>query len=308
MRSIQFHEYGDPTVLRLEDVPAPAPGPGQVLVQVAGTSFNPVDASIRAGFMQSMMPVELPFVLGIDVAGTVSALGEGVTGFAVGDPVIGFLPMTGNGASAEFVLAPADILAPAPASIPLADAAALPAAALTAWQAVTEHLAVQPGQRVLINGAGGGVGAYAVQFAKLAGATVIAVAGPSSLAIARDAGPDEVIDHTTGDPAAGEPVDGVFNLVRTDPEALTGLVARIRPGGVFVSATGPGPEDTERKIANIAMGVRSDAAQLAEIVRQVDAGEVRVLISERRPLADSAGVHADFAAGKLHGKVVITVP
>jgi NADPH:quinone reductase-like Zn-dependent oxidoreductase len=279
-----------------------------VLVQVAGTSFNPVDASIRAGFMRSALPIELPFVLGVDVAGTVRGLGEGVTGFAVGDAVIGFLPMNGNGASAEYVLAPAEILAPAPASIPLADAAALPAAALTAWQAVTEHLAVQPGQRVLINGAGGGVGAYAIQFAKQAGATVIAVAGPSSIAIAREAGPDEVIDYTSGDPAAGEPVDGVFNLVRTDADALTGLVARIRPGGVFVSATGPGPEDAERKIGNVAMGVRSEAAQLAAIARKVDAGEVKVLISERRPLAGTAGVHADFAAGKLHGKVVITVP
>jgi NADPH:quinone reductase-like Zn-dependent oxidoreductase len=308
MQVVQFHEYGDPTVLRLEDVPTPPPGPGQVQVRVAGTSFNPVDASIRAGFMQSMMPIELPFVLGVDVAGTVSAVGQGVTGFAVGDAVIGFLPMTGNGAGGEYVLAPAEILAPAPASIPLADAAALPAAALTAWQAVTEHLAVQPGQRVLINGAGGGVGAYAIQFAKQAGATVIAVAGPSSIAIARDAGPDEVIDHTTADATAGEPVDGVFNLVRADPSSLAGLVARIRPGGVYVSATGPGPEDAERKIGNIAMSVRSEAAQLAGIARKVDAGEIKVLISERRPLTDTAGVHADFAAGKLHGKVVITVP
>jgi NADPH:quinone reductase-like Zn-dependent oxidoreductase len=307
MKSIQFSQYGDPSVLHLEDVPTPEPGPGQVLIRVAGTSFNPVDASIRAGYMQSMLPVQLPFVLGVDVAGTVAGVGDGVDGLASGDAVIGFLPMNADGASAEYVLAPAELLAPAPASVPLADAAALPAAALTAWQAVTEHLAVQPGQRVLINGAGGGVGAYAVQFAKQAGATVIAVAGPSSAAIARDAGADEVVDYTAADPGAGEPVDAVFNLVRTEPAALAPLIARIKPGGVFVSATGPGPDDAEPRIRTVAMGVRSEAAQLAEIARQVDAGRVKVLISERRPLAESAAVHADFEAGKLHGKVVVTV-
>lgn len=307
MQIIQMHEYGDPAVLRLEDVPTPAPGPGQVLVKVAGTSFNPVDGPIRAGFMREMMPIDLPYAPGLDVAGTVAAVGDGVTGFTAGDKVIGFLPMTGNGASADYTLAPAEILAPAPTSIPLADAAALPAAALTAWQGVTEHLAVQPGQRVLINGAGGGVGAYAVQFAKQAGATVIGVAGPASVPIARAAGADEIIDYTTGDAAAGDPVDAVFNLVRATPEALAALVARIAPGGVMISATDPGPEDAERKVRSARMGVRSEAAQLAGIARQVDAGEVKVLISERRPLAEVGAVHAEADAGRLHGKVVIVV-
>src|SRR5689334_18016445 len=155
MKAVRFHEYGDPGVLRFEDVERPVPGAGQVLIRVAGTSFNGVDGNIRAGFMQGPIPVTLPHIPGIDVSGTVAALGEGVTGFEPGDQVVGFLPMAGDGASAEYVVAPAEILAPAPTGIPLADAAALPAVGLTAWQALFDHAGLVAGRRVLINGAGG---------------------------------------------------------------------------------------------------------------------------------------------------------
>ncbi|WP_230486677.1 NADP-dependent oxidoreductase [Nocardioides anomalus] len=158
MKAVRFHDYGDPDVLRYEDVDRPEPGAGQVRVAVAATSFNGVDATIRAGFMQGPIPVTLPHTPGLDVAGTVDALGEGVTGFSVGDPVIGFLPMTEDGAAAEHVLAPADVLSPAPTTLPLADAAALPVVALTARQALFVHADLRPGQRILVNGAGGAVG------------------------------------------------------------------------------------------------------------------------------------------------------
>jgi len=126
MKAVRFHQYGDPDVLRYEDVDQPVPGTGQVRVRVAATSFNPADANIRAGLMLKAIPVTLPHTPGIDVAGTVDALGAGVTGFQVGDQVVGFLPMARAGAAAEYVLAPADVLTPAPRSVPLADAAALP--------------------------------------------------------------------------------------------------------------------------------------------------------------------------------------
>lgn len=158
MKAIRFHEYGDPGVLRYEDAERPEPAEGEVLIEVAATSFNPVDAGIRAGYLQQVFPVTLPHIPGIDVAGTVAALGTGVTGWSVADPVIGFLPMVSDGAAAESVTAPAGILAPAPTTIPLAHAAALPATGLTAWQALFEHAELRAGQRVLINGAGGGVG------------------------------------------------------------------------------------------------------------------------------------------------------
>jgi NADPH:quinone reductase-like Zn-dependent oxidoreductase len=308
MHAIRFHDFGDPRVLRLEQVDRPVPGVGQVLVKVAGTSFNPVDAAFRAGYLQQVMPITLPHTPGLDVAGiVVEAPGE--TGrFAAGAAVFGFLPMTSPGAAAEFALAPADVLTAAPTTIPLSDAAAIPAVALTAWQGLFEHLALQPGQRILINGAGGGVGGYAVQFAKQAGATVIATASPRSTAAVRAAGADQIVDYTatTVTDAVGEPVDAVFNLVGGDERAMAALVALIKPGGALVSTASPAPEDTERKVRTINMYVHSDTTQLAEIVRRIDAGTVTVDISARFPLAEIAAVHELSASGGIRGKVVIT--
>lgn len=305
MKAVRFHEYGDPTVLRYEDVEQPTPGAGQVLVRVAGTSFNGVDGNIRGGFMQGPIPVTLPHTPGIDVAGTVEALGEGVTTVAVGDRVIAFLPMTETGASAEYVVTPAGVLAPAPASIPLADAAALPAVGLTAWQALFDHAKLTAGQRVLINGAGGAVGGYAVQLAKGAGAHVIGVAGPGSAGQVTANGADEVVGHDfTG---VGEPVDVVLNLAPVDPERLAWLVTLIRDGGVLVNTTVwmPAPADEQRGVRGVNLFVRSDIEQLARLAALVDAGELTVDVARRVPLAELAGVHAAAAAGELPGKTVI---
>jgi len=309
MKTVRFHAYGDPSVLQLDDADQPVPGAGQVLIKVAGTSFNPVDATLRAGFMQQLMPIELPHTPGIDVAGTIAALGDGVGGFTVGDAVIGFLPMTENGATAEYVLAAADILAAAPTSVPLADAAALPAGALTAWQALHEHARLQSGQRILINGAGGGVGGYAIQFAKRIGATVIATASPRSADAVQAAGADQIIDHTSTNvtDTVTEPVDVVLNLIRTDDASMAALVALVAPGGVLVSTGSPAIADPDRKIQTISMYVRSDATQLNEIARLVDAGRVGLGIGGRYPLADTAKVHELIATDCLRGKIIIFV-
>jgi NADPH:quinone reductase-like Zn-dependent oxidoreductase len=308
MKAVRFHAYGDPAVLRYEDVDQPTPGAGEVRIRVAGTSFNGVDDGIRGGYLQGPFPLTLPHVPGIDVAGTVDALGDGVDTVAVGDAVIGFLPMTEDGASAEYVVAPADILAAAPTSIPLADAAAFPMVALTAWQALFDDAGLTEGQRVLINGAGGGVGGYAVQLAKRAGAHVIATAGPRSLGRARAAGADEVIDHTTTDvtDAVREPVDVLLNLARIAPEALAALAGKVAADGVVVNTvpTIPLPEGGVRTVG---VFVRSDAAQLAELAALVDQGHLRVDIAERVPLTELAAVHARAAAGELSGKVVVVV-
>ncbi|MET7782634.1 NADP-dependent oxidoreductase [Streptomyces mirabilis] len=311
MKAVRFHQYGDPDVLRHEYVVQPNPGAGQVRVRVAATSFNPVDANIRAGFMQGPIPVTLPHTPGIDVAGTVDALGEGVTGIQVGDQVIGFLPMAGPGAAAEYVLAPAEALTPAPKSVALSDAAALPLVGLTAWQALFEHAKLTAGQRVLINGAGGAVGGYAVQLAKKAGAFVIATAGPRSSRRVTAAGTDEVIDHTTADvvAAVSRPVDVVLNLAPVEPAQLDALLGLIRPGGVLVNTTVwmPAPTDEERGVRGIDLFVRSDAEQLSHLVELIDGGELRVEVARRVPLAELPALHADAAAGALpSGKVVVT--
>ncbi|MEU0205522.1 NADP-dependent oxidoreductase [Streptomyces canus] len=315
MKAVRFHEYGAPGVLRYEDVEQPLPGAGEVRIRVAATSFNPVDGNIRGGFMRGPIPVELPHTPGIDVAGTIDALGEGVDGIAVGDDVVGFLPMDGTGAAAEYVLAPTAVLASAPKSVPLADAAALPLVGLTAHQALFDHGKLTAGQRVLINGAGGAVGGYAVQLAKNAGAHVIATAGPRSSEAVKSAGADEVIDHTTTSMTAAvtEPVDVVLNLAPVDPAelaALAALVTLVRPGGVLVNTTVwmPAPSDEERGVRGIDLFVRSDADQLAKLVASIDRGELRVDVAERVPLAELPALHARAAEGAVHGKVIVVPP
>ncbi|WP_199439813.1 NADP-dependent oxidoreductase [Umezawaea beigongshangensis] len=307
MKAVRYHRHGDVDVLQHEDVERPVPGAGQVLVRVAATSFNPVDAGIRAGHLQQVFPLHFPHVPGIDVAGTVAELGDGATGWAVGDTVVGFLPMNEDGAAAEFVLAPADVLAAAPSTVPLADAAALPAVGLTAWQALFEHADLREGQRVLVNGAGGAVGGYAVQLAKRAGAFVVATAAPRSADRVRSAGADEVVDRTTTavTDAVTEPVDVVLNLAPVTGEEVAALVGLVRPGGVLVSTTAPAPADTERGVRTSSVFVRGDAAQLAGLVALVDAGELRVHVGARRPLADLAAVHEQSVTGGLDGKVVL---
>ncbi|MGW2306928.1 NADP-dependent oxidoreductase [Actinomadura luteofluorescens] len=309
MKAVRFHEYGDPEVLRYEDVDLPVPGAGQVRVRVAATTFNGVDGNIRAGFMQDPMPLTLPHIPGLDVAGTVDALGEGVGGLEIGDRIVGFLPFVDDGAAAEYVLAPAGILAPAPTSIPLADAAALPLVGLTAWQALFDHAELKAGQRILISGAGGAVGGYAVQLTKAAGAHVVATGSPRSIERVKAAGADEVIDHTTTEVTAAvtEPVDVLLNLAPIDPTEFTALAGLVRDGGVVVSTTVwmPAPADEERGVRGIDLFVRSDAGQLSELVARVDRGALTVDVAERVALADLASVHARAAAGTLPGKVVV---
>jgi len=280
-----------------------------VRIDVAATSFNPVDDGIRGGYLQDPFPVTLPHIPGIDVAGTVDAVGEGVENVAVGDAVVGFLPMTADGAAAEYAIAPAEILAPAPTSIPLSDAAALPMVGLTAWQALFDDAGLAAGQRVLINGAGGAVGGYAVQLAKRAGAHVIATASPRSAERVRSAGADEVIDHTTAEVTVAEPVDVLLNLARIAPEKLVDLAALVASGGVVVNTvpTIATPGDEARGVRTVGVFVRSDAEQLSRLTALVDSGELRIDVAERVPLTELPAVHAKASAGDVSGKVVVVV-
>jgi NADPH:quinone reductase-like Zn-dependent oxidoreductase len=309
VKAVRFHEYGDPGVLRYEDVDQPVPDTGQVRLRVAATTFNGVDGNIRAGFMKGPMPLSLPHTPGLDVAGTIDALGEGVSGLQLGDAVVGFLPFVDNGASAEYVLAPAESLASAPTSIPLADAAALPLVGLTAWQALFDHAKLAAGQRILISGAGGAVGGYAVQLAKAAGAYVIATASPCSSEQVKSAGADQVVDHTTTEvtDAVTDPVDVLLNLAPIEPAQFTALAALVRDGGIVVSTTVwmPAPADEKRGVRAVDLFVRSDTKQLSELVARVDRGELTVEIAERAPLADLAMIHTRAAAGTLSGKIIV---
>lgn len=307
MKTVRYHEYGDPSVLQYEDVDRPTPGAGQVLVQVAATSFNPADAAIRAGYLQQVFQLELPHTPGLDIAGTVIELGPDVAGLNVGDAVFGYRPMTEDGAATEFAIAAAEALAPAPTSIPLTEAAAVPVAALTAWQALFEHADLRAGQRILVNGAGGGIGGYVVQLAHQAGAFVIATASPRSTGAVRGQGADQIVDYTStpAPEAITEPVDVVVNLVSASKAEMAALVALISPGGVLVTTTSPASEDAERKVRAISMYLHNDPAQLSAIAAKIDAGELKVDVSSTHSLSNLAHVHELSAAGKIRGKVIL---
>jgi NADPH:quinone reductase-like Zn-dependent oxidoreductase len=308
MKAVRYHSYGGSGVLAYEDADRPVAGAGQVVVQVAGSAFNPVDVAIRAGFLQQVFPVALPHIPNFDVAGVITEAGAGVRGWSAGDAVVAFLPMAGPGAAAQYAAAPAGTLAAAPRTVELADAAALPSAGLTAWQSLFEHAALQAGQRILINGAGGAVGGYAVQLARRAGATVTATASARSADRIRSYGADRVVDYAAAPllPAmSGQRFDVVLNLVRTSPEE-TAALADLAAGGAFVSTTTPAPDDAGRGVRTAQVFVRSDAAQLAELVARVDAGDLRIDVAQRRPLADLRAVHDQAAAGQLPGKTILT--
>lgn len=310
MKAVRFHETGGSEVLRYEDVDRPVPGAGEVLVRVAGSAFNPADGGMRGGFLP--IPITLPHVPGYDVSGTVDALGAGVDGLAVGQDVVGFLPMAADGAAAQYVVAPADALVAAPTSIPLADAAGLPSVALTASQALFEAGELQAGQRVLINGAGGPVGGYAVQLARRAGAYVVATASPRSAEIVKAAGADEVIDHTAGPvlDAVTDPVDVLLNLAPITSEGFAALAARVRDGGVVVSTTPRvrTPGDEERGVRAATVFLHPDADVLSGLVALVDSGDLHVEIARRVPLSELPAIHEQADAGHVHGKVVVVPP
>lgn len=304
MKAVRFHRYGDSDVLEYTDAPRPTPGAGQVLLEVAATSFNPVDAGIRGGYLSDVFAVALPHVPGIDVAGTISELGAGVTGWAVGDAVVALLPLDADGAAADYVVAPAEALTGAPQSVTLPDSAALPAVGLTAWQALFELAELQAGQSILINGAGGAVGGYAVQLAKRAGAVVTATASDRSADRLRRYGVDRVIGYLdyASTPVVEESFDVVLNLVSTTDEQTAALAAVVADGGFLVGTMTAGPEGPVRSAR---VFVRSDAGQLAELVRLVDAGELRIDVADRRPLTDTAAVHDASDANRLPGKTIL---
>ena len=308
MKAVRYHSYGDSDVLVYEEAERPVAGAGQVVVKVAGTAFNPLDVAIRAGFVQQEFPIVFPHTPNYDLSGVIAEVGPGVDGWSTGDRVIAVLAPAAPGAAAEYAVAPADGLAAAPRDLGLADAAALPSVGLTAWQALFEHADLKQGQRILVNGAGGAVGGYAVQLAKQAGADVTATASPGSVSRVRGYGADQVINHTATpvtQALAGQRFDVVLNLVRTDPEQTRRLAGLVADGGVFAGTTTFDFEYAERDVRTVPVFMHSDAAQLAGLVARVEAGGLKVDVAARRPLTDLATVHDEAVAGQLPGKTVL---
>lgn len=310
MKAVRYHQFGGTDVLRLEEVDRPAPGPGQVQVEVAATSFNPVDDHIRLGVLAEMIPTALPIIPGLDLAGTVAGLGEGVTGLELGDPVIAMLPLDQHGGAAQYAVVAADLVTAAPCSVALVDAAALPLVGLAARQAAVDLAGIEAGQTVLVNGAGGAVGGVVIQLAVDAGAGVTAVASPEHADRLRSYGVKSVVDPLdldAGPGAVGGPFDVLVNHVRLAPEDLAKLTSYVADGGVVVSSAGPVPADESRSVRSAGVWVAPDSSALADLVSRVDGGRLQLHVVDRRPLEELVAVHELANKGELPGKTVITI-
>jgi NADPH:quinone reductase-like Zn-dependent oxidoreductase len=308
MRAIGQTRFGGPEVLELVEVPRPAPLATEVLVGVRATSVNPVELFIRSGAFPLLG--QPPFTLGWDVSGVVEEVVPGTSRFAVGDEVYGMplFPRAAN-AYAEYVASPSRQLARKPSNLSHAEAAALPLVALTAYQALIDVAHVQPGQRVLIHAAGGGVGHIAVQIAKLLGAEVIGTASAAKADFVRGLGADRVIDYRAADFAqAITGVDVVLELVGNGYAERS--ISVLRPGGLLVTAVertnaelGRKFEAAGRRFAGVA--VEPDYPALERIAGWVEAGKVRPHVAQVLPLAQAAEAHRLVATGATAGKVVL---
>ncbi len=306
MRAVLQRSFGGPEVLELTEVDRPVPLATEVLVRVQAAGVNPVEPMIRSGQFPLLGPP--PFILGWDVCGVVEYLEPGVTWFRVGDEVYGmpFFPRAAS-AYAEYVAAPSRQLARKPASLSHAEAAALPLAGLTAWQSLVDTARIEAGQRVLIHGAGGGVGHLAVQIAKARGAYVIGTASAGKHDLLGELGADELIDHRAADFSARA---GGLDVVL---DTLGGEIARrsigvLRPGGLLVTIVGRRDADlaarTEaagRRFAGIS--VEPDYPALEALAGLAESGRLRVHLQATLPLAEAAKAHELVESGRTTGKI-----
>ncbi|WP_333743222.1 NADP-dependent oxidoreductase [Streptomyces ardesiacus] len=309
MRAVGQDVLGGPEVLKEVRLERPEPRPNEVLVRVRAAGVNPTDWKHRAngGFLG-----EPPFVLGWDVSGVVESVGIGVAAFRPGDEVFGMLSYPfGHGSHAEYVTAPARVFTHKPAGIDHVQAGALPLVSLTAWQALVERADVQPGQRVLVHAAAGGVGHAAVQIAKARGAHVIGTASADKHAFLRSLGADETVDYRETDFAeAVKDVDVVLDTIGGDTSLRSLRV--LRPGGVVVSILPVGSDEFFEEagrlgVRAVRMLVDADRADMKEIARLAESGKLRAEIAGTFPLAEAARAHTQGETGRTTGKLVLVV-
>jgi NADPH:quinone reductase-like Zn-dependent oxidoreductase len=304
MKAIRIHDYGETDVLTYEDAPIPKPTPDGMLIKIHAAGVNPVDWKVRKGLMRTMRPLQFPAIMGSDIAGTVALAGPLVTRFKEGDRVIARV----DGAYAEFAVAKTDAVAPAPKTIPLAHAAGIPIAAGTAWTVLLDAANVSAGQKVLIQGASGGVGIFAVQLAKLAGAHVIATTSGPNAAMVKSLGADEVVDYRAVDVASTvKDVDLVVDCV--GGETLKRSFASLRKGGLLITIVSPPDEALAKQHGVTARFERGNmnGVRLQEISGLIDAGKLKVVIEKELPLTEAKTAHALSESGRARGKIILRV-
>jgi NADPH:quinone reductase-like Zn-dependent oxidoreductase len=307
MKALVIDQYGGPEVMRIADLPVPAPGLGDVLVRMETSNVNPIDWKIREGYLGKMFPVQFPRILGRDGAGIVTALGEGVEGFAVGDPVFGMGVPTRNGPHSEYALFPAASLAKRPPGLSAEQAGVAVVAGLSAYIPIWESPDVKKGARVLIHAASGGVGHIAVQMALLKGAHVIAVTSTEHLDFVKSLGPHQVIDRRTQDfvQAAG-PCDVVFDTV--GGETHTRSYDALKPGGLLAFLnTGPVTPQVRDGIRALQPQVNVTPERLPGWAELLVSGKVKVEIRHRFTLETAVEAYRLSQSASVAGKILITI-
>ena len=308
MKACRVHHFGPSDVISFEDVPRPVPGAGEVLVRVKAAGVGPWDAWIRAG--KSALPQPLPLTLGSDLSGVVEAVGPGVTAVKPGTQVFGVTNPRFTGAYAQYAVASAGMIAPRPARLSDVEAASVPVVAVTAEQALFEHAGLVSGQTVVIHGAGGNVGAYAVRLARRAGLRIIATVGAREIEAVRSLGAEEVIDHRAmrfEDTVKN--VDAVIDLVGGEVQARSFEI--LKPGGVLVSAVSQPDQEvaTRRGVRALFFLVDVTTAHLTRIAAMIDAGELVPNVGAVLSLADARVAHEilEGARPRPGGKIVLSV-
>lgn len=308
MRAVRFHEYGGPEVLKYEEAPRPEAAAGEVLVRVHAAGVNPVDWKVRAGYLKGFLNYRLPLIPGWDLSGVVEATGAGVTAWKKGDEVYSRPDISRNGAYAEYIAAKAGELARKPKMLDHTKAAAIPLAALTAWQALFDAGQLQAGQTVLIHAAAGGVGTFAVQLAKWKGARVIGTASERNHALLRELGAGETIDYGKvqfEDAVHG--VDVVLDSMAGDTRERSWKV--IKKGGILVTILGqPSAEDaTKHGVRAAGVFVQPNQAELEQIGALADSGTLRPVIEAVLPLKEARRAHEMNQTQHTRGKIVLQV-
>jgi NADPH:quinone reductase-like Zn-dependent oxidoreductase len=333
MRAVIAERYGGPDVLELTDVPVPQTGPNGVLVRVHASSVNPVDWKLRQGLLSAVSTLRFPVIWGCDLSGVVEQVGSAVTLFKPGDEVYGFkhgkVAKTYRGTYAEYAVVPENALARKPAKLSHEEAAAVPLAALTAWQALVDLGGLQAGQRVLIHAAAGGVGVFAVQIAKALGAYVAATAGAKNQGFLGELGADLPVDYTRE--KFDEKLSGYDLVLDGVGQSVWRSSLRVlRRGGKLLTLAVPIPERRAGKlrffpkvIAGVAGGsvralmggkrlvivsVKPRGGELEKISELIEAGKLRPVIEKIFPLEQIAEAHRLSEAGHVRGKLVIVVP
>jgi NADPH:quinone reductase-like Zn-dependent oxidoreductase len=308
MKAMVVHEFGGPEVLKLEDVPVPTPKENEMLIKVFAAGVNSFDGLLQSGKYAKIFKMQLPWIPGYDITGTVEKVGGKVSKFKVGDPVYAFISIPTGGGYAEYALAKQNQVALKPATISFVEAAGVPSVALTAWQALVDKANLQSGQTVLIHGASGGVGMFAIPIAKIRGAKVFATASTANQDFLKQLGADVAIDYKTQRfEEIAKDIEVVVDGVGGDTLARSYSI--VKKGGILVSLVGRVDQARLDKygIRGVSLEAEYNGDELAQIGKLIDEKKIKVVVSQMFPLVEAIQAQEKANTGHARGKIVLKV-